>query len=273
MRAWQALRRSRRLLPHPLQRTDVQLPLILGGKNNQGAKARPDPVYTGFSIVRASETLAKSGLGAAQINQALHAAVIKRFGSFANSWSNYITRHGWLFELLEMDEAERQPIIKRSGVGELSELVRKLAENPVAMLMDLVSLAQLATLSSRFEQEKGKPNNPICLMLTERHGLHPELALAVLKHSQSVPWWVLVVLPLAALVCGLVFVQAIINPHAQSFEDAGGVGILHYTAVPLLGAFFVAATVWLIKDRPRREKEWREQLDKYVRAVESRRRV
>jgi hypothetical protein len=267
--AWQALRRSRRLLPHPLERASVQMPLMLGGTKIKGGQGRKERVYTGMSIARARETLVASGLSAAEADRALQAAVLQHFRAFAGSWGNYVTRNGWLYELLELPEAERQPIIERCHIGELAQLIKRLVDNPASIMLDIASLAELTQLANRIQQDKEQPDSPIRYLLTEQHGLHPELALAVLKYSQAVPWWALIALPLAALVLILVFWQALVNPHAEFFENAGGVGLAHYLLVPLMAAAFIIVSIWLVRDRPRREREWREQLAEYRQAVES----
>jgi len=266
---WQALRRSRRQLTHPLEHSAGKLPALLGGAGTARAKARSERVYTGMSVAGARETLVASGLSIATADRALQSAVLQRFRAFAGSWGNYITRHGWLYELLELPEAERQPIVERCHIGELAQLVKRLVENPASIMLDIGSLAELTQLANRIQQDKEQPDSPIRHLLTARHGLHPELALAVLKYSQSVPWWALIAFPVAALVLILVFWQALVNPHAEFFENAGGVGPAHYLLVPLMAAAFIFVSVWLVRDRPRRERAWRDQLAKYQQAVES----
>lgn len=261
--AWQALRRSRRQLPHPLERSAGNLPAIFGGAGAVRAKARSERVYTGCSMARAREALVKFGLDAAAADRALHAAAVRHFRGFAGSWGSYISRNGWLYELLDLEEEERKRIVERCHIKELSDLVVRLLDNPASIMLDVASLAELTQLANQIQRDKEHPGSPLRYLLTERHGLHPELALAVLKYGQTVPWWALVAFPVAAAVCAAIFWQALVNPHAEFFENAGGVGLAHYVLVPLLALAFAFASGWLIKDRPRREREWRDQLAKY----------
>ena len=264
--AWQALRRTRRLLPHPLQRAKVQMPLVLGGNTIHSGKARSRRINTGYSIDLARKSLAAKGMDDAQIQHALHEAVAVHFRAFAGSWSQYVTANGWLHELLELNADERRAIIERCRLNELAEYLDKIVENPLSMFTDLAGIAQLTKLTARLQQEAQEPDNPVRRMLEDRHGLHPELALAVLKYGQAVPWWVLILLPVFAVFAGWVFYQALVNPQAEFFTNAGGVTWLHYTVLPLFTLVFIFVTGYLIKDRPLREREWREQLAKYKQA-------
>jgi len=242
---------------------------LLGGATIKSGKARAERVYTGYSVAAARAALANTGMIAADAERTLKAAVVGHFRDFAGSWSNYITSNGWLYELLELPVPERRRIVERCHIADLAELVERLVENPASIMLDLSSLAQLTQLANQIQQDKERPDSPIRHLLTARHGLHPELALAVLKYSQAVPWWVLVAFPIAALVLLLVFWQALVNPHAEFFENAGGVGLAHYLLVPLMAGAFIFASVWLVRDRPRREREWREQLEVFRQAAES----
>jgi hypothetical protein len=262
-KAWQALRHSRRRLPHPLERSAGNVPAIFGGAAAVSAKARSERIWTGCSLTGARQKLVESGLDAAAADLALGAAAVRHFRGFAGSWGSYIQRNGWLYELLDLDEDERRRIVERCHIKELAGLVARLLDNPASIMLDVTSLAELTRLANQIQQDKEHPDSPIRHLLTARHGLDPELALAVLKYSQSVPWWALLAFPVGAVVCALVFLAAIVNPHADFFENAGGVGIAHYTLVPLLAIGFGFASVWLVKTRPQRERAWREQLAKY----------
>ena len=103
-----------------------------------------------------------------------------------------------------------------------------------------------ATVSLQRNQEQGR--HPARELMQSQYGLHPELALAVLKHSRVVPWWALLALAAVTLVCGCVFTLAIVDPQNTAFqnESVGGVGPMHYIVLPLMGLLFLAALIYMI---------------------------
>ena len=94
--------------------------------------------------------------------------------------------------------------------------------------------------------------HPAAELMADKYGIHKELAKAVLLHSRIEPWWAHIALTAAWLVCGLVFMAALLNPHSPAFENdsVGGVGPLHYIVLPLFTLMFFAVQIWLLKVRP-----------------------
>jgi len=265
--AWRALIKSRRLLPD--MRPKKKLSLGFGIGSAKSSSSRPERIHTGYSVDAAVKTLSRQGHDETAARAAVARAILKQFPKFGGSWAGYISGNGWLHELVRMPEPERIRLAEELQVAELVEQTREVLEDPQASLANLSLMSGLALESARLNKEQEQAGSPVRYFLEQRFGLHPELALAVLKYGMAVPWWVLLLLPVMGLLCAGLFVLAIVEPEAEMFQNVGGVGILHYTIVPLFAVFFFWCTVWLIRDRPRREREWREQLERYRRAVES----
>ena len=75
----------------------------------------------------------------------------------------------------------------------------------------------------------------------------------------------LMALPAFVLMVTGVFVLALIDPNSPVFhtEDFDGAGFVHFFFLPLFILVFSGIWVYLIKDRPRREREWRQLFAQY----------
>ena len=106
-------------------------------------------------------------------------------------------------------------------------------------------------------------------LLTEVYGLHPSLARAVALYSETVPWWAYLAINAFIILASWLFWLAIVDPQNAAFtnDSVGGVGWMHYTILPLFALGMLAAEIFMIKDTPRREKAWQEQLVKYRKAA------
>ncbi|MBN2081559.1 hypothetical protein JW859_05045 [bacterium] len=264
--AWRALKQSRRLLPDVM---GGRAPIRLSFGSSSAHSSRRERIYTGYSVDSALEALRAQGHEETAARQAVARVILKQFPKFGASWSGYINGNGWLHELVRLPEDERNALAEELNVTELVAQTQEVLANPYGSLANLGLLSGLAQASARLNKEQEQPGSPIRYFLERRFGLDSELALAVLKYGMAVPWWVLLLLPLMGLLCTGLFVLAIVNPEAEAFQNAGGVNIMHFTVVPLFAIFFFGATVWLTRDRPRREREWRAQLERYRQVVES----
>jgi len=254
--AWKALRRTRRRIGTGDGR--ARLPGGISGRHK-----RSGPSYSGYRPAEALSRLVADGWDQPTADAALHEAVVARFPSFANSWDSYIDNQGFFWELMQLSEDEREKL--SAPLKSLKELVDGLKHDPVTLLSDLPRLYELSTELSQLSRCDRPLKHPALALMTQRYGLHTELAHAVLLHARAVPWWVHLLLPLFVVAVGFIFVLALVDPHNQGFENVGGVSWVHYTVLPLFMVAFAAVEVWLIRDAPRRAKAWREQLARYER--------
>ncbi|GEM_PF-2450948 len=262
--ARKALAGTKRRLPDlPGHRTS-SVSLTIGGAASRRRNARPQPLYSGYSFSAAREKLRAAGWQPDEIEEGLHRAVAANLRRFVASWVGYVSRHGWLHELLQLDEATRTAIISECRLEGVWELLQQ-GQQPMTMLLsDLAGLAAAADEIKGLEERREQHDGPLRYFMEQRYGLPAELSLAVLKYGQAVPWWVFVMVAVFAVICGWIFWLAIVDPHNPGFENAGGVSWVHYTIVPLFGLAMVAVDIYLIRDRPRRERAWRKQAQRYL---------
>lgn len=223
---------------------------------------------TGFIPAVACEQLVTQGWDARRAEGAVRQALLGRFTAFADSWDDYIDNRGWLLELLGAPEGLREKTSGRFSLAPLLATVETLRVDPQAPLKDARQWGPLLKSAGELSQQREAGQHPAAELMVSKYGLHRELAKAVLLHSRLEPWWAHIALAAAWLVCGLVFLAALVNPHNPAFENdsVGGVGPLHYVVLPLFALMFLAAQIWLIKVRPQRQKQWREQLGRYIQA-------
>lgn len=262
--AWKVLAGTKRRLSDLPDRRGTNLSVVFGRGVSRKEPAKRQPMYSGYSLAAARAKLLAEGWQAAVIEEALHGTIVGNFRRFAASWAGYVGGRGWFNELLQMDDAERGPIIGECRLESIWETVQQGQQSLTALLSDLGKLATVADEAKALEARREEPGSPIRYFLERRYGLPAELSLAVMKCNQAVPWWVFIVLAVLAVLCGWLFWLAIVDPQNAAFQSAGGVGWLHYTVVPLFAVAMVGVDVWLIIDRPRRERDWREQLQRYV---------
>ena len=227
-----------------------------------------DGSATGLIPPVASERLISMGWDPARADSAVRQALLQHFTAFADSWDSYIDNKGWLIDLLAADESLRKDISGQFGVTKLIDTVDTMRADPQAALSDLPQWGPLLKSVGELSIARETGRHPAAELMADKYGIHKELAKAVLLHSRIEPWWAHIALTAAWLVCGLVFMAALLNPHSPAFENdsVGGVGPLHYIVLPLFTLMFFAVQIWLLKVRPQRQKEWREQLARYIQA-------
>ena len=258
--AWRALRKSARWLP------ENQVIQLLG-KRKTRRSSTTTKIRTGFIPKVAVSSLVAQGWSAEDARQAVHEAILLRFPAFANSWDAYAGGHGVLSDLSELSEDDRQTFEKRFGIGDALRTLKEAADFPVELFSDIPKLADFTSRLSRLSAATGD-NSAVFFMFTRRYSMHPELARAVMLHSKIVPWWIHPLLTLFFLLVGGLFVLAIVDPQNEGFRNVGGVGILHYTVLPLFALLFLGVEIYFIKSKPRFERAWREQLAVYRSTLE-----
>lgn len=248
--AWRTLRRTRRPLPHRLKAGQT--------------------LHSGYVPAEAAKLLAADGQGAAAAEQLINGLVLQRFPAFADSWDSYVDNAGWLADALSLPAAERQAFAERWSIPGLLEIADQVPGNPLAALGDWPRLSGLLRETSALQLKRESGVHPAGTLMASRYGLHPELAKAVLLHGRIEPWWVHPVLSFFVLLCAGLFTLALADPHNAAFdnESVGGVGPLHYIVLPLFGLLIATVQVWLLKTRPQRQRQWREQLKRYAESRE-----
>jgi hypothetical protein len=185
--------------------------------------------------------------------QAVHEAILSRFPAFANSWDAYASGHGILSGIDELSEDDRNAFEKQFRICEALRTLKEAADAPVQLLSDLPKLAELSSRISKLSAATGD-RSAVFFMFTRRYSMPPDLARAVMLHSKIVPWWIHPLLTLFFLLVGGLFVLAIVDPQNEGFRNVGGVGILHYTVLPLFALLFLGVEIYFIKSRPRFER-------------------
>ena len=262
--AWRILIRTRRELPRIVKRRPGPR-LTLGGGNPTGNRDRSQQrMLTGGSLAGAVNRLVDEGWSEAEAREVLRTVVLERFRKFAAGWSGYCNGDGWLRQLLLVDEGLRNEIAARHGIGDLVETALDLRDG--AGLPDIMKLVSFGQSQSRLTRElRGKAEHPAVDLMVRVHGLPPDLARAVALYSETVPWWVYLLINVLLVIAGWIFWLAVTDPTNEVFtnDSVGGVGPGHYFVLPLMIIGMVAAQVWLVKDTPRREQAWREWFDRY----------
>jgi hypothetical protein len=225
---------------------------------------------TGFIPPVAMEQLNRHGWDTTKAEGAVRLALLKNFMTFADSWDAYIDNRGWLTDLLGAEQSLREKIASRFPVAPLIAIAEAMRLDPQAPLKDLQQWGPLLQATGELARRSETGEHPAVELMVAKYGMHRELAKAVLLHSRVEPWWAHMALAAGWLICAAIFITAIVDPHNPGFDNAsvGGVGPLHYIMLPLFILMFLAAQIWLIKTRPRRQQQWREQLTRYVRARE-----
>lgn len=231
---------------------------------------KADASATGFIPPVAIDQLVSHGWSQARAEETVRLCLLQHFTVFADSWDDYIDNRGWLLDLLSAQDSLREKISSRFSVAPLLETVGAMRDDVQAPLKDPRAWGPLLKSSGELFHGRETGEHPAAELMVVKYGLHRELAKAVLLHSRIEPWWAHIALTAAWLISGLVFIAALTNPHSQAFENesVGGVGPLHYVVLPLFTLIFLGAQIWLIKVRPQRQKQWREQLARYVQASE-----
>jgi hypothetical protein len=259
--AWQALRRS----PVQLTQAAADIPPFL----RNAAKQKPENQRTGMLPAAAVSALTAAGQDADTAWQAVLQAIASRFPAFAGSWQQYISSGGFLLDLWCLPPERRAELVARLKLERVMQLAEQAAADPVMALANLPLLQELSQLTRRVENRED-PQHPAHVMLLEAHGFPPELATAVLLYSRSVPWWVHPILSVMVLICLGVFILAIADPHSEVFntQDCHGANWVHYTVLPLfvLGMSWVEA--YLLRNRQRWDKAWRDALTAWRSSVQ-----
>lgn len=221
---------------------------------------------TGFCTSAAVAELVRTGMPQQDAELAVRQAVLDHFPAFANSWDGYIDRNGYLLELLLLPGDQKAHLAGNPAWAGLNELVQRAADSRMSMLSDtalVVELAKLSELNSRRDE-----THPAYALMVNVHGLHPELARAVMLHAKVIPWWAYPLLGFLILLGAGTFLLALVNPHSAVFENesVGGVGWMHYILLPLVTLALIGALWLIVKRRPLLEREWRQQLERYRRA-------
>lgn len=258
--AWNALRNSTRKI-HDSRSQSITL-----GGTGAGTRSERKTVYSGFSPALAAPVLIAEGWEPQEVEAAFRKLSLDRFAAFSGSWNGYVAGHGFMYELDQLPPEALQEYEERFKLSATKKEIEKLATQGVMALADPLALANSIGKLNRLQAEaaSGDPaQHPALPALTRYHGLHPELAQAVVLHQQAVPWWAIALIFFFASLAALVFVAALINPHSEAFNDGAGAGPAQYIVSPLFSLLFFAVGIWLWRDLPRRNAKWLAALERY----------
>lgn len=258
--AWQALRRTQRLL-HEQRSQSVSF--SGGGARSSSAVKR---IYCGYSPALAAANLREQGWDETEAASVIKAVILRRFAACAGSWNSYVSGHGFLYELEQLPPALSGLYEERYKLSETKAELQKLLDagplalaNPAQLAGTIGKLNTLQVEGANGDADK----HPALPALVDYHGLHPELARAVVLYQQAVPWWAIALIFFFAALAGLIFVGALVNPQSEAFNDGAGAGPAQYVAAPLFSIAFFAVGSWLWRDSPRRNAAWRAALERY----------
>lgn len=259
---WTALRRTQRKL-HESRSQSISF-----GKNGASSRSERKQLFSGYSPADARAALLAASWDAAEADSALKQSILQRFTTFAGSWNGYIAGHGFMYELDQLPaevqaeyEARYQLSAVRAATDDLTAAGPMALADPAKLSRTVQQLNALQH-SAAFGDVGQHPAIPA---LVGRHGMPPALAEAVVLFQRAVPGWVIALIFFFATLAGLVFVAALVNPQSPSFqnEDVGGVGAGQLVAAPLFSLIFYAMAIWLWRDSPRRNAEWKAALERY----------
>jgi hypothetical protein len=212
--------------------------------------------------------LLEQGWRSEEIEDVFRKLMTERFAAFSGSWNGYVSGHGFMYELNELPPDAVQEYEERFKLSATKAEVEKLTQQGVMALADPVGLAnsigKLNALQTQAASSEAS-QHPALPALIKRHGLHPDLAQAVVLHQRAVPPWAIALIFFFALLCLLVFIAALVSPQSEAFNnnDVGGVGPGQLVVAPLFGIAFCWVGIWLWRDSPRRNAQWLAALERY----------
>jgi hypothetical protein len=219
---------------------------------------------TGYSPALACSALCAGGTDPAQAVLLVDAALLARFKAFAYSWSSYIANHGWMQELKLLPETQRELFVQRFFDGRAPDFASMVQQGQSGMLQ---ALPMLLSAGARLGQlELGDyEHNPTWVMLTQRHGMAPELAAAVISQCRAAPPWMILVVALLGLLCTGFFFTALARPEDPAFAGMhhGLNGLLARCILGVMSFGLLAGALYMAWDWPRRERQAQEHLARY----------
>ncbi len=254
--AWSALRKS----------TVVLRTADLPGMTEEIAAGLPEKrsTCTGCSPALAIEQLCFDGMDPAQAALLVRTALLSRFRAFAYSWSSYISNHGWMQEMKLLPEPQRAQFVQRFFGGQAPDFASLVQQGQSGMLQALPLLLSAGARLGKLEQGE-YDSNPTWVMLTQRHGMAPELAAAVISQCRAAPLWMIPVIALLGLACAGIFLAAISRPDDPAFAGMhqGLNGLLGRSILCIMAFGLIAGAGYMAWDWPRRERQAQEHLARY----------
>ena len=237
---------------------NADLPAFL----RRAARRKPANQRTGMQPVVAAAKLVTQRVEEGAAEQAVHEVIAARFPAFAGSWQQYISNGGYIYDLFRLPVEQRQALAARLKLDRVLELTEQAAADPVMAISNIPLLSEMSQLSSRAGNRED-PEHPARVILIEAHSFAPELATAVLLYSRAVPGWVHPIIIVMVLICLGIFLLAVADPHNQVFhtEDFNRAGWVHYTVLPLFIIGMACAEAYLLRNRKRWDKAWRDALE------------
>ena len=243
--AWRALKSTRRRLDRSRYR---EIP---------GSMPAKQPCRTGYSVREAVARLVADGVPAKTAAELVSEALRAHAVEVVESWGQWVERHGFLDEMSALSDERRQELLDRERWGELSRQVAILTVDPGRAVTETGLLRDLSDRAARLNRRDA--SHPAVFVLTHLHDLPAGLAEAAVARSATVPLWAFAFMAL--------FILGVAGAAASALADivAG-----RLESVPMLlgtGAFvgfFSFALVYLWRDRPRRERVWRDRVAAWI---------
>lgn len=239
---WEALRATPRRLDRSRYR---DLP---------GSMAAKQPCRSGFSPREAVDLLVSRGLAAEEARRLVDAAVEANAAEVVTSWTQWVSRHGFLDDMERLAPEELAELERREKWDDLLRDVALVTIDPVRALSSPEVRGGISERASRLNRRDAA--HPSVYVLERVHGLPPHIAEAAALRSATVPAWAFAAIAAFTLACGLLAAGSLV-----SLLTGGGLGALRVLLPTLLfAAVFAFAFRHLWRDRDRRERAWRDRL-------------